>query len=210
MFKVFAFAVLWYGERETFFPNSRRTSMGWLFTQGQTRKELIAHLTRTEENEHAKWVTLKKYCSGNDLWTVQEVRRKDGETSRFICLYMMKPSKDGWGYKDVEESCGPFQHTCPVSFLDMVPEPPRPEGYHNWRAAVRNYWATRNQKLKVGQEIRLTNGLEYRITSLRPLRGVNGYMTYRIPRRMLTMPEPSQEEMDKQSAEIEKQRQEGQ
>jgi hypothetical protein len=169
----------------------RRNKMGWLFTQGQTRSGLIAELTKTQENEHTKFVTLRKFCSGNDLWTVQEVTRKDnGETSRFICLYMMRPNKGyGWGYKDVEESMGPYQHSCPVAFLDMVPEQPRPEGYHDWRSAVRQYWAKRNQKLTVGQVVKLTNGHEYRIVSLRPLKAVDTITgtLYKIPRRMLTL-----------------------
>jgi hypothetical protein len=160
--------------------------MGWLFTQGQTRAGLIEELTRGSENEHAKWTFLKRYCSGNVLWTVTEITRKDnGQTDRFIGCFLLDRKKDyGWGYKDMEESMGPFYYSCPLSFLDMVPV-----ANEEWRKGVREYHARRNQKLEVGQTVRLTDGKDYKIAKVRPLRayGPDG-VYYRIPRRMLPIP----------------------
>lgn len=160
--------------------------MGWLFTQGQTRKELIEDLTRTQENEHAKFVTLRRFCSGNTLWTVQEVTRKaTNETTRFIGCYLMQRQHNyGWGYMDMDESCGPCEVTCPLGFFDMVPDP---GGYATaWRERVRMYHARVHQKIVKGQLIALTNGKLYEVLSVRPLRAVGADgVTYRIPRRML-------------------------
>jgi hypothetical protein len=162
--------------------------MGWTIGWG-SRKELIAHLTRTEENEVRVFETLKKFTSGNDLWTVQQATVKaTGEKQTFIVLYMMTTGREGWGYKDVEESMGPYKYSCPLSFLELAPEPQRPEGYHDWRAGVRTYHARRNQKLTVGQEIKLTNGQTYKVSRLgkgKIYASQNG-VEYRVPRRMLT------------------------
>ena len=172
--------------------------MGWMFGWN-SRKDLVDHLTKTWDTEKHTTVCLKKFFSGNNMWTVWERTSKDGSEpyiDRYIVLFLIKGGNHcteghgyGWGYKDVGEECGPCETSCPISFLDMVPDP---GGYATaWRARVRAARATRNQKLVVGQVVRLTNGKDYKITSVSPLRGEDlsgGWSpTYRIPRRMLTL-----------------------
>jgi len=75
----------------------------------------------------------------------------------------------------------------------MVPDP---GGYATeWRARNRAHHERRFQKLTLGQVIKLTNGEDYRITNLKPLRGMRADLQYgpiyRIPRRMLTVKEVS-------------------
>lgn len=53
---------------------------------------------------------------------------------------------DGWGYKPLEESCGPYYWSCPLGYLTMVPEVSTDElvaaGINQeWRAGVREYHA---------------------------------------------------------------------
>lgn len=75
------------------------------------------------------------------MWVMYEVfQTEDGvETSRggpFIALCMLQRwGNENWAYKDVEETCGPNQINCPVSWLDEVPDP----GSYatEWRAKVR-------------------------------------------------------------------------
>jgi hypothetical protein len=88
--------------------------MGWLFGW-RDRKSLIQHLTEPKDN----WgKTLAKALVGNNMWVVHELN--DGE--RFIALYLLRGGKNqDWGYKDMAESSGPFEVTCPLKFLDMVP-----------------------------------------------------------------------------------------
>ncbi len=160
--------------------------MGWLFTQGQSRRQLIEHLTADFEIADRKNRTFKRYCSGNTLFAVHEIIRKDsGEIMRYIGVYLMQNDKKfGWGYKDMDESFGPYQYGCPLSFFDLVPDP---GGYATaWRQRCREDHARRFQKLEVGQTVRLTNGHDYRIVNLKPLRGVEHGNVYRLPRRMLT------------------------
>jgi hypothetical protein len=161
--------------------------MGWLFTYDQTRRQLIDHLTREWETPDRKGTTLKRYCSGNTLFTVAEVANKHtGEIMRYIGVYLMQNGgPDGWGYKDMDESCGPYQYGCPLSFFDLVPDP---GGYATaWRQRCKDDHARRFQKLKVGQRVRLSNGKDYRILQLKPLRCCDSTGHYKLPRRMLTI-----------------------
>jgi hypothetical protein len=104
-----------------------------------------------------------------------------------------------WGYKDIGEECGPYEDNCPLSLFELAPLADDDNSYaREWRERVRQYHARRNQKLAVGQIVKLTNGQTARITHRYPLRGVinvNGYeRLYRIPRTMLTLPESEHEQ----------------
>ena len=107
--------------------------MGWLFGY-DTRKELADHLIRGN-GVH----TLKHCWVGNNLWTVQEWTKQDGSVVRFVALYLCKGnrhSRYAWGYKDVDETMGPYQHDFPVSWLDLL-SPIDSEYALEWRANVR-------------------------------------------------------------------------
>ncbi len=122
--------------------------MGW--TSGyHSRKELVDYVTAHQENQVSTFDCIAKKFVGNHLWCVFERTAKPAPTDkeRYIILFDIQRWGEGnWAYKDIQESMGPFQHSCPLSFLDMVPEPPRPAGYHDWRQGVRDYHARRNQK----------------------------------------------------------------
>lgn len=125
--------------------------MGWLYSQRwPARSYLIDHLV-------SQTPTLKHCCVGNNLWCVHEVK---GIT--FVCLYMMQfhgRSFKYWGYKDVDETAGPYHVNCPLSYLKGLSEP---VGFAiEWRERVREYHARRNRKLEVGT--RLGTGGEYKI-----------------------------------------------
>lgn len=135
--------------------------MGWLFGWN-TRKELADHLLRGNGLR-----TIKHCFKGNNLWAVQAYTYTEGpqagKTVQFIALYLIRGSNnssDGWGYKDMDESAGPYYYNCPLAYLDMVPDP---GGYAtDWRAEVRKYHAKANQKLVEGQRIKLY-GQEYTV-----------------------------------------------
>ncbi len=158
--------------------------MGWLFTQGQTRSELIARRTRPWQNQGISAHCLEHTCVGNVLWTVWE-HTKGGKAERFIgCDLMAVQRGYGWGYKDMEESMGPCYYSCPLKYLDMTPEPDS-RCAKEWRVKVRQYHARRAQALalKVGETVPLVGCRipEVTITSIRPLRGTYGGRLYRIP-----------------------------
>lgn len=167
--------------------------MGWLFTQNQTRAQLIRHLIRTEDNARARYVTLAHCVRGNVLWTVREVTYKTdafgylpGFPYRYIgCDLMAGRRGFGWGYKDLCESMGPCYYHCPLTYLATVPE-----ANADWRAAVRHWHERQSRPIHVGDIWLLVPRCSVRaveIVSVRPLRGrgrPDGVL-YRLKRDLL-------------------------
>ena len=91
-------------------------SMGWLFCK-PTRDDLVQHLLgahagHLERVDHA--------LVGNALWVLY---RDKASSKTFILLFMLKGARGSahdpwrWGYKDVDESMGPCDTSCPERLL---------------------------------------------------------------------------------------------
>ena len=120
--------------------------MGWLFTQGQTRKELIQHLTKDWTTLHVSHQCLVHCTRGNVLWSVWEVYLQvTGHFERYIrCDLMQCDHSIGWGYKDMDESMHPYYYSCPLKYLKMVPK----VGNQEWRDNVIQYHKRKQEKRK--------------------------------------------------------------
>ena len=139
--------------------------MGWLFGWGD-RKSLVNHLLKDldHDSEHSSLKCLAHTCVGNNLWAVCErtfkiadPKHPAGESYRFIMLFLMRKAGDGeWGYKDLDESCGPNEVSCPLAYLDMAgPEGPHLGEYSaNWRKSVREYWARRHASQQFAKSLK--------------------------------------------------------
>ncbi len=162
--------------------------MGWWFTQGDTRKDVIQKLIKNEENENGKWTTITHCVRGNILWIVREIlNKKENKTDRYIqCSILGSEKNYGWGSKDMSEEMGPIYHSCPLKYLDMVPEP-KSEYAKSWRDKVREHNKKLGFKLKIGMEVELTGCKidHLKITSVKPLRGSDGYTNYRVSRKWI-------------------------
>lgn len=132
--------------------------MGWLFTVGSTRRELIAERTQDWQrasNEMLVESNCLAHCFRGGrfsgvLWNVWErTFTKDGlevePKQRWIQCDLLQYSKsnDGWGYKDMEESMHPFFYSCPLGYLELVPID-QFGGDEEWRKCVQSY----HQRLK--------------------------------------------------------------
>ena len=130
--------------------------MGWLFTYGQTRKQLIERRIQPWERTQPDGTVVASVCIAHCyrggvfsgvLWTVWErTWTKDGQSiqpsERWIgCDLLQYKTVDGWGYKDMEESCGPYSFSCPLKYLGLAPAT-----NEAWRATVRGYHARLRQK----------------------------------------------------------------
>lgn len=162
--------------------------MGWLYTQDATRADIINELTHERVNDRGVFRTLRKCFRGNTMYALHE-SGPPGNLKKWICVYLLQRNgKFGWGYKDIEETMGPYYYDCPVSYLDEA-DPPTTETATKWRDEVR---AKSNQRAskrpKVGEIWKLIAGCcprQIRITSLRPLRGESSGSMYRLKRRHL-------------------------
>lgn len=140
--------------------------MGWLFKPGSSRKSLLAERIEGWQHTRPDGMTVTSTCLAHCyrggsfsgvLWTVWErTFEKDGEqvqpTERWIGCDLLQYSRadDGWGYKDMEESMGPYYFSCPLKYLGMVPE----VANEDWREGVRQYHERRREKRRAKQTTR--------------------------------------------------------
>lgn len=180
--------------------------MGWTVTYGGSRKSVIEELTEGWEGENTIVKCLAKQFKGNaftgTLYAVFETTPKDCSKPSyrwiFVGLLRYYPGKDGgWGYKDMDETCGPCEVSCPLKYLEMAG--PLPEGDKSyavaWRERVRQYWAERRagstfaKTLKIGDRfVSKKSGATFIYTEDSMYRGSiigredGGFASYRIKR----------------------------
>ena len=92
------------------------------------------------------------------------------------------------GYKSIEETCGPVDITCPLSYIDACTEPYN-EYSRNWREEVREYHVGITQKLKPGDCFVLYDKA-FEIVKQKPgnsyvIRELNTHAIYSLPRKYL-------------------------
>jgi hypothetical protein len=97
--------------------------MGWLYF-AKTKEQLIDELTSSEENSERRLDVLEYELNGDGdtLWTVTKLTCKGSaeEPKTFITCFLLDASQGKWGYKDMDEGCGPYYYDCPLRFLDMA------------------------------------------------------------------------------------------
>lgn len=175
--------------------------MGWMFLYDcPTKADLIEHVTKaqvwTGDDGVEKIQRIVKHTLvGPNLWCVAE-RIEGGVLQwRTIFLFLTRKEKGvGWGYKDMDESMGPNEVNCPLSYLSDLTEA-RNEWAREWRESVRAYHARRAKKLehakgaKPGDTVRVY-GKEYVVEKVLPrgiIHAVRDGMTYKIRSQQLTI-----------------------
>lgn len=132
--------------------------MGWSYCEAWTLKSLIAERSKGWTNPNgADGMTVTSTClakcfRGNPafagtLWGVweQTFTNPDGSKARppqcFITCDLLRCHRGEWGYKDMDESCGPHYFNCPEKYLKMVPV-----ANAEWREGVAEYHRRRREK----------------------------------------------------------------
>lgn len=146
--------------------------MGWSFTYGKTKKDLVEYLTKNNEWVNDKGVKIANNhvassLVGNHLWASFDRYKDDVFQDRYIVLFLLANDKsmsersrsnDNWGYKDISESMGPAYYDCPLYLLDMTPVPSS-EYAAGWREKVRAHHAKKRgwSSLKAGDTVKLAD-----------------------------------------------------
>lgn len=119
--------------------------MGWLFSdRWLSRKDIGDHLINGNGVK-----TIKYRWVGCNLYCVHEHTNEQGETTRWACIYLTKGKKGfAHGYKDMDETMGPYYYDFPVSWLDML-SPCDSENALGWRKCVRER-AEKLSRIKLG------------------------------------------------------------
>lgn len=120
--------------------------MGWTVGWG-SKRELVDHLIANAKGSNCELV--KHSIVGNNLWML--LKLKDGG-QKFVLLNKLQAYRRDiggyeWGYKDIDESCGPCEVNCPLGLIEEADEP---RGYYaaDWREQVRAYHAARRKPSK--------------------------------------------------------------
>lgn len=160
--------------------------MGWLYnTHPQSKEAFIKEILQ----DFNKTLLLAHSVRDNRLWVLAQ---NPGQEP-FIILFLLERHDGCWGYKDMDESMGPYYYDCPLSYLDRAPEPmgfcrDHAGSGKSWRDHVREHHAQvaarRHSRPRVGDEIVLADerfpgrGGTYRVTADLGRRGIelNGYI----------------------------------
>jgi hypothetical protein len=168
--------------------------MGWTYSQSwRSKEELVRYLKSPDRNgEHYQMIA--STVRGNHHWYVARYQ-KDGQDITFIGLDLMQSGReDGWGYKPMDESVGPYYYDCPLKFLDMVSEPVGNAA--EWRAKVREQHRKKAEKPKlIAGMIVSFGGYSYRLNHpYAPRKGwavtrINDGQPFRMPAAYLNRAE---------------------
>jgi hypothetical protein len=112
--------------------------MGWLYSpRWASRADLVQYLRRPERfGEHLQLV--RACVMGSCHWYLVRVKATG---MHWIGLDLVKSGRgDGWGFKDLDESAGPCEVGCPLSYLAAPHAEPVGFAAH-WRERVRAYHA---------------------------------------------------------------------
>jgi hypothetical protein len=113
--------------------------MGWTFSTSWKSKEVLIEYLRSEKRVGTEYKLLHSSVVGNNHWYL--FRCPNGVVIIGLDL-MQSGGGDGWGYKAIDETMGPTEINCPISYLDKAGPA---TGYADeWRKRVREYHARRS------------------------------------------------------------------
>lgn len=120
--------------------------MGWYYTDGASRKDIITECTTGYTSETGTFCkALRHCCRGSVLYVLWEIKTINGITQRYIGIYLLRGHKDGWGYKPMDESMGPFYYECPLSYIEEA-GPTEDKGSNQWRELVKRHHENKRAK----------------------------------------------------------------
>jgi hypothetical protein len=142
--------------------------MGWTFFADWNKRESRADIIRREfehgPSEKNPWAYGFEYITerGSTVYAVMyRENPSEGIGRRYFGVVFLTQRKRGeFGYKDVEESCGPYETDAPLKMVDMLDKlAPNPGGYaEKWRAAVRERHAKKRARPKLAAGMRVALG----------------------------------------------------
>lgn len=167
--------------------------MGWTESSEWGSKESLVQYLTSPSYLGDSLKLIASAVRGQTLWEVVECVRDTQyhrEGHRVILCFLMRANSGSWAYKDMDESMGPYDASCPLKFFDMVPDPGADATAFRarTRAAVAAKAAKRGviREIKTGDVLVLKPGCKperVRILSTKPLMGEADGRMYRIVSR---------------------------
>lgn len=146
--------------------------MGWTWQESKFRKDNGTIDRNAEcdniinyENDKVKLEVLKSAMKGSVYYAaVKRVDKTNGDSIVFAAVFLTRTDRRSWcdfGYKDMDETCGPCNYDCPKSILELLTETDS-QYAKDWRACCwDNINRTKDKSLasvKIGQVIEFSIG----------------------------------------------------
>jgi hypothetical protein len=136
--------------------------MGWMFSyrpKGLSHREFFRDRWGAEFDDGV----LDMAAANNVIYTAYRTQANghEGQVVALVFLTRWAPSDPqfNFGFKEMDETMGPFEARCPERILDLL-TPTTNEQALKWRAACREYHAQR--RAQAGQRLKLRPGLVVR------------------------------------------------
>lgn len=178
--------------------------MGWTFFHKPAGVPVAEVLAKEFSGEQGKVVASSAKL--NAVYMAYKTRA--GHTIALVCAIRYAPKDPqgyNFGYKDMEESMGPYYYDCPAKILNMLSpvdiayagSPQSAQSAARWRQACWDRLGHKAPKMAIGRMVRFANPIrfttgetftEMRVSSTRPLRFTpldRAYGTYKITQRLL-------------------------
>lgn len=125
--------------------------MGWLFC-AESKKNLVEHLIANISKDRY----IRHSVRGNNLWVLMWTVDK---AEKFILLLRMQGTKGNslpaycrWGYKDMDETMGPYYYDCPISMIhESTCSDPRAV---EWRKSVLDHHENKKRSAKLWKSVK--------------------------------------------------------
>jgi hypothetical protein len=154
--------------------------MGWLFQNDKLRHQTpVEYITRefTHDNGTTAATVISAAAVGSTIYAA--IRNHDKTTGKsyvFCAVILFKNNeRDGFGYKDMDESMGPCEVDCPdriMRLLSPFEELPNPGYAGDWRKSVATAKTkkaeTRSKisRLAIGDKVKLTHPAHFRSSGI--------------------------------------------
>jgi len=129
--------------------------MGWLFYRkpANVKAELDSKLTWTNENG-ARKVLDSAIVNFRTYYAAVEHTLPTGVRQVWAAIFLLQFAGDEFGYKDMDETCGPYERQCPERILNLL-TPTDHENALQWRWDCRAYHAQKaDNKIVDGATVR--------------------------------------------------------
>jgi hypothetical protein len=135
--------------------------MGWIY-QNDPVDDPVAYLIAefTCDGEHRSLQVLDAARVGKTVYmAIKSTDKASGASYVFAAVVLISNTKkNGFGYKDMDESMGPCQCACPeriMSLLTPIADLPNPGYAAGWRDRVAARKAEQRQRRKLRQSLRI-------------------------------------------------------
>jgi hypothetical protein len=112
------------------------------------------------------WEVVDHSMRGNVFYgLVKRTKFDTNEVEYFAVVYLTSRRNGEFGYKDMDESMGPYYYDCPNRILNKleVLSPNPSECAKKWRDTCRQKQSTKSVKIENGQTITFKNELNFRV-----------------------------------------------